>query len=261
MAAEVGSDWARRQPPRNVTVAASPAEDEIARELEDVWLWPASGASPYSGKTAALFPWALAKAYLSSPAALADSIRERLRRLDDTDRAAAKERAALQRLAELTEKAQHAGSAKYDALLDYLGKIGVSRTGERRVVIFAERVATLNWLADAVRRDLRLADNQVTVLHGGLSDTDQQDIVESFKLESSPIRVLITGDIASEGVNLHTAVPPPAPLRHPVEPDPHRAAQRPHRSLRAASPPARSPPCCSHRPPSDSAATSGSSPV
>lgn len=204
VAAEVGSDWAKRQPPRNIPVVASPAEDEIARELEDVWLWPPSGSSPYSGKTTALFPWVLAKAYLSSPAALADSIRERLRRLDDTDRAAAKERAALQRLAELTEKAQHAGSAKYDALLDYLGKIGVSRTGERRVVIFAERVATLNWLAHALRRDLRLADNQVTVLHGGLSDTDQQDIVESFKLESSPIRVLITGDIASEGVNLHT---------------------------------------------------------
>lgn len=204
VAAEVGSDWAKRQPPRNITVAASPAENEIAHELENVWLWPASGASPYSGKTTALFPWVLAKAYLSSPAALAESIRERLRRLDDADPAAAKERTALRRLAELTDKAHHAGSAKYDALLEYLGKIGISRTGERRVVIFAERVATLNWLSGAVKRDLKLDDNQVTVLHGGLSDTDQQDIVESFKLESSSIRVLITGDVASEGVNLHT---------------------------------------------------------
>ena len=204
VAAEVGSDWAKRQPPRNITVAASPAEDEIARELEDVWLWPASGSSPYSGKTTALFPWVLAKAYLSSPAALAESIRERLRRLDGTEPAAGKERTALRRLAELTDKAHHAGSAKYDALMDYLDRIGVSRTGERRMVIFAERVATLNWLAGAIKRDLRLDDNQVTVLHGGLSDTDQQDIVESFKLESSPIRVLITGDVASEGVNLHT---------------------------------------------------------
>ncbi|MGO1239934.1 MAG: helicase-related protein, partial [Cellulosimicrobium funkei] len=29
-------------------------------------------------------------------------------------------------------------------------------------------------------------------------------IVESFKLASSPIRVLVTGDVASEGVNLHS---------------------------------------------------------
>lgn len=41
------------------------------------------------------------------------------------------------------------------------------------------------------------------MLHGGLSDIEQQEIVESFKLASSPIRVLVTGDIASEGVNLH----------------------------------------------------------
>jgi hypothetical protein len=204
VAAEVGSDWAERQPPRNITIAASPAEDEIARELEDVWLWPESGTSPYSGSTAGLFPWVLAKAFLSSPAALGESIKERMRRLDDHEPKAARERKALQRLAELTDKALTAGSAKYDALLKYLGEVGVAPTSERRVVVFAERVATLNWLAKNIIRDMKLADDQVAILHGGLSDTDQQHIVESFKLESSPIRVLVTGDVASEGVNLHT---------------------------------------------------------
>ena len=42
VAAEVGSDWAERQPPQNVLVPATPHEDAIARELEDVWLWPVS---------------------------------------------------------------------------------------------------------------------------------------------------------------------------------------------------------------------------
>lgn len=204
VAAEVGSDWAKRQPPRNITVAASPAEDAIARELEDVWLWPEADTSPYSGSNAALFPWVLAKAFLSSPAALAESIKERMRRLDDDEPKAAKEQVALQRLAELTDKALTAGSAKYEALLKHLKGIGISRAGDRRVVVFAERVATLNWLAKAIVRDLKLAEDQVAILHGGLSDEDQQTIVESFKLESSPIRVLITGDVASEGVNLHT---------------------------------------------------------
>ena len=204
VAAEVGSDWAEREAPRNITVAASAAEDAVARELEDVWLWPGPGGSPYSGSTAALFPWVLAKAFLSSPAALAESIRERIRRLDDSEPKAAAERRALQRLSELNDKALAAGSAKYDALVDYLEKIGVARSSERRVVVFAERVATLHWLEKALTRDLKLASDQVQVLHGGLSDKDQQNIVESFKLESSPIRVLVTGDVASEGVNLHT---------------------------------------------------------
>ena len=204
VAGEVGSDWAERQPPRNVTVPASDIENEIAKELEEVWLWPEAGASPYAGKNASLFPWVLAKAYLSSPAALAESVRERRRRLDQSDPATKKERAALDRLAELAHKAIDSRSAKYDALVKHLKSIGVSRDGECRVVVFAERVATLNSLAAAVIKDVKLAADQVTVLHGGLSDKDQQAIVESFKLESSPIRVLITGDVASEGVNLHT---------------------------------------------------------
>lgn len=204
VASEVGADWAERQPPHNVTVVASPVEDEIARELEHTWLWPESGKNPYSGKNTSLFPWILAKAYLSSPAALAQSVHERRKRLDEKDPATRNERHALDRLAELTQVALTQGSAKYDALLKHLEKIGVAKNSDRRVVVFAERVATLDWLAENVRKDMKLAADQVTVLHGGLSDQDQQEIVESFKLESSPIRVLITGDVASEGVNLHT---------------------------------------------------------
>ncbi|MCP9401706.1 SWF/SNF helicase family protein, partial [Cutibacterium acnes] len=63
--------------------------------------------------------------------------------------------------------------------------------------------ATLCWLRDRLRGDLCLAEDQIAVLHGGLSDTEQQQIVESFKQSNSPIRVLVTGDVASEGVNLH----------------------------------------------------------
>src|SRR5574337_28105 len=203
VAAEVGADWAEHQPPQHITITASNAEDEIARELEEVWLWPESGTSPYSGRTAALFPWVLAKAFLSSPAALAESISERLRRLDDTGKAAA-ERKALTRLAELTEHARRAGSAKYAALLKHLKTIGIAANSERRVVIFAERVATCEWLRTSITKDLNMSADQVAMLHGGLPDTDQQGIVESFKLASSPIRVLVTGDIASEGVNLHS---------------------------------------------------------
>ncbi|MFJ4108644.1 helicase-related protein [Oerskovia enterophila] len=203
VASVVGAAWAERLEPDNQEVAASPVENEIARELAQTWLWPEGGVSPYSGKTASLFPWTLAKAFLSSPAALAASVRERLKRLGDGP-AAATERAALETLQDLAELALRAPSGKYDALLAHLRKIKVGPASGMRAVVFAERVATLDWLQQRLMKDLRLSKEQVGVLHGGLSDTEQQDIVDSFKLASSPIRVLVTGDVASEGVNLHS---------------------------------------------------------
>src|SRR3954447_8520809 len=49
VASVVGGDWAERKEPQNLLVAASPAENEIAQELEGTWLYPASGSWPYTG--------------------------------------------------------------------------------------------------------------------------------------------------------------------------------------------------------------------
>ncbi|WP_231388773.1 C-terminal helicase domain-containing protein [Marmoricola sp. URHB0036] len=103
----------------------------------------------------------------------------------------------------MAERAHIEPSGKYDALRAHLDDIGVAKQSPTRVVVFAERVATLEWLQARLCHDLRMTTDQVVVLHGGLTDVDQQDVVESFKLESSPTRVLVTGDVASEGVNLH----------------------------------------------------------
>ncbi|WP_402374548.1 SNF2-related protein [Isoptericola rhizosphaerae] len=233
VASVVGADWAERKEPQNVLVTPSPLEEEIAVELEDTWLWPTSGSSPYSGRGGAtLFPWTLAKAFLSSPAALEESVRKRLRALDagtetsDEDESLvtpdaddggipdaratagtgtrATERTALARLHDLATRSLTERSAKYDALRDHLRGIGVGKGSDMRAVVFAERVATLGWLQGRLTKDFGLKPENVAVLHGGLSDVDQQRIVESFKLASSPIRVLVTGDVASEGVNLHS---------------------------------------------------------
>ena len=198
VASTVGADWAERLEPNNVLVAANAIEDEIATELEHTWLHPQAGASPYSGNNTRLFPWVLAKAYLSSPAALRATVVERLRKVT-----AGAEHDALQRLRELADENLSHGSAKYDALTAQLRRIGINRTSHDRVVIFAERVSTLHWLRERIASDFRLKDDQIRVLHGGISDVEQQEIVKSFKQESNPIRVLVTGDVASEGVNLH----------------------------------------------------------
>lgn len=197
----VGADWARRQEPNNRLIEATPTENAVAVELETVWLHPAGGDSPYSGARGHLFPWTLAKAFLSSPAALRASIQERIKRTPHDD-AGRRERSALARLAELNERTFDS-SAKYAALVDLLESIGIRRTSTERAVVFAERVPTLEWLRSKLQRDFGLEPEQVAVLHGGLTDIDQQEIVESFKLAGSPIRILVTGDVASEGVNLH----------------------------------------------------------
>ncbi|MCL1800581.1 MAG: SWF/SNF helicase family protein, partial [Promicromonosporaceae bacterium] len=153
--------------------------------------------------------------FFSSPAALRESIINRLitlrsshnndgdLRLDAQDSPHAIETLALERLLTLADRALTQPSAKYDALVDYLQNLKVGGSSSVRAVVFAERVATLNWLAEKLPKDLKLPKGAVAVLHGGLSDQEQLAIIDDFKLESSPIRILITGDVASEGVNLH----------------------------------------------------------
>src|SRR5690606_16438272 len=97
--------------------------------------------------------------------------------------AVAEERAALERLRSLTERSLTEPSAKYDALLDHLRSIGVGAGKDMRAVVFAERVATLGWLQQKLARDLGLSADgengiaEVAVLHGGLSDVEQQAVV------------------------------------------------------------------------------------
>ena len=214
----VGDSWAERRPPEMLPVEPSPEELAVAREIAGTWTHPAIGHGPMSGRGAQLFPWTLAKSFLSSPVALRETLRNRTRELLKKADAAsldeippsssfAAEADALARLATLNDACLPADgtprSGKYARLVRLLKDKGVAAKSPERVVVFAERVATLSWLQQHLREDLGLKDGQVAVLHGGLTDVEQQRVVESFKQSTSPIRVLITGDIASEGVNLH----------------------------------------------------------
>lgn len=203
VAGEVGSDWAEREEPKHIHVKASAAENRVVDELVETWLRPESGVSPYSGKTTALFPWTLAKAFLSSPDALQETITNRQKRLDTNLPTESREHVALDRLLSLTTNVSGKDCAKYSALLKHLKVLGVSKSSDMRVVVFAERVKTLEWLQTHLCKDLKLTGDNVPIMHGGLTDEQQQEIVESFKQSTSPIKVLVTGDIASEGVNLH----------------------------------------------------------
>lgn len=197
---EVGHKWARRPEPHVLAVAASAAEDAIATELSQVWLHP-EGEAPVTGAGRRLFPWTLAKAFLSSPEALAETVANRTKTLAANGELHTAEGAALTRLAGLVEGA---GSAKLDALVTHLRAVGVGRGSATRIVLFSERVATLKWLRRELPARLKMPDEAFAVLHGGLVDVEQHAVVDAFQRSATPVRVLITGDVASEGVNLHT---------------------------------------------------------
>ncbi|MCU1614232.1 MAG: helicase domain protein [Frankiales bacterium] len=203
VAREVNTTWAARPAPRVLAVQASPAEDALAAELSEVWLHPREGSAPVTGHGRHLFPWTLAKSFLSSPAALLETVQNRQKTLADKGESHTAEGSALARLADLADAADGKGSAKLEALVGHLESIGIRRGSDVRVVVFTERLATLHWLRRTLPTALDLPEDAFAVLHGGLQDTEQLEVVDAFGRSGTPIRVLLTGDVASEGVNLH----------------------------------------------------------
>lgn len=61
----------------------------------------------------------------------------------------------------------------------------------------------MKYLAERLRKDLGLKANAIQEISGGMSDAEQQRIVEDFGRTESPVRVLVASDVASEGLNLH----------------------------------------------------------
>jgi superfamily II DNA or RNA helicase len=158
-----------------------------------------------------LFRTLLEKSLFSSPAACLNTIDGRLRRTRARADAAlySADVAALEDLTARLVAIPSAGFSKYQSLLGLLAPRGPTSLGwspkpaDDRLVIFTERIATLEWLAEHLPTDLGLRPNQITTLHGGMSDVDQQAVVEAFGNAASPLRLLLASDVASEGINLH----------------------------------------------------------
>ncbi|MBT2528843.1 DEAD/DEAH box helicase [Streptomyces sp. ISL-99] len=202
---QMKGQWADRGPSESVHCAATPVEEKVFEELAQVWL-------PVEGKSVSdvpLFPYTLLKSFLSSHVALKATVEARIKTLEkkDAPTATAPELAALHRLRELTADMSESDSAKFAALVHQLKAIGVGPRSETRVVVFSERVQTLEWLRAAVPVALgfkgKALQEAARVMHGGLSDEQQMQCVEDFGLADAPVRMLFTGDVASEGVNLH----------------------------------------------------------
>ena len=191
---QIGGKWPDRGPSVSIRCAATEPEEEVFEELTRTWLGPDAPVD----RTRRLFPYTLLKAFLSSQIALAETAGNRLKNATDQ-----RERDALTRLIALANAITPETSAKLKALIEQLRRIGVGSSSTTRVVVFSESVPTLKLLHETVPAALGLRRDQVQIMHGGCSDQQQQEIVEDFSLAGSKVRILFTGDVASEGVNLH----------------------------------------------------------
>jgi superfamily II DNA or RNA helicase len=156
-----------------------------------------------------LFKTTLEKALFSSPVACLQTIRHRINRLEkENDPGYVEDIRSLRYLASLLDKISERDFSKYQKLLSVIRdkSYGFGWDGKDptdRLVIFTERIETLKFLEENLKRDLQLKDHHVVILHGSLSDIEQQEIVEAFGREEAPVRLLIASDVASEGINLH----------------------------------------------------------
>lgn len=154
-----------------------------------------------------LFKTSLEKSLFSSPAACIKSIDERIRKLEKKyPDGNMPDIVILKELKAALELISPADFSRYTKLLKLLNSTEYGWSPSKnndRLVIFTERIETMRYLAENLKKDLGLKDNQLEVMHGGMSDKELQRIVDEFGRAESSIRVIVASDVASEGINLH----------------------------------------------------------
>lgn len=145
-----------------------------------------------------LFAFSLFKTFLSSPAAALKSVIARMEKSDANHE-------ELENLKTLLEDmlARHTDS-RYDAFCSKLRSLGwKGKKKDERIVVFTERIETMNYLKRRLMDDFSMTDEQIAIFNGSLSDTEQEEMVAAFGKEDCPVRVFISSDSGSQGVNLH----------------------------------------------------------
>jgi SNF2 family DNA or RNA helicase len=155
-----------------------------------------------------LFSIGIFKAFMSSPLAALESINRRIEKVGAKQNDASLVEENLEILRNLQQKLTKIidtkADSKYAQLKTTLIGLGWSaKKHDERFVIFAERIDTLKYLRENLKIDFKISDDAIQFFHGGLSDSEQQNIIEDFGKEDSSVKVLLCSDAGSQGVNLH----------------------------------------------------------
>jgi SNF2 family DNA or RNA helicase len=178
-----------------------PEEEAVLEKIQNARQEAFDKAKGDMSDGALLFTIGLFKAYMSSPAACLETINNRLAKEKD-------EEIAKEFLLELKSSLEHILSSKKDSkfkeLISQLKAAGwKGKEQDDRIIIFAERRKTLDYLEEQLKLEFNIKDNAIVQFNGSLTDTEQQDIIEKFSKEDNPIRLFLTSDAGSQGVNLH----------------------------------------------------------
>jgi ERCC4-related helicase len=169
-----------------------------------------------------LFRTTLIKSFLSSPAALKESVEKKLKDLKqhlakkrepDVRKRIEADKLQLEDLLADIEKLK-GKFTRLLGLMDYIRSAKV--TNEDRLVIFTERLATQDLLAKSLveakladgifdpKKDAKNPEGSLLALaHGSLAEDDLGRVVKAFQNSKDNVKILIATNVASEGLNLH----------------------------------------------------------
>jgi superfamily II DNA or RNA helicase len=155
-----------------------------------------------------LFSIMIFKAFMSSPSAALSSIENRLEKVEDLSTNSTKYEDSIEVLKEhqrlLKDIIDSKSDSKYKKLKLTLMELGWSgKKKDERFVLFAERIATLDYLKENLKKDFVLSDDAIQSFSGTDSDVEQQQKIEDFGRGDSKVRILLSSDAGSQGVNLH----------------------------------------------------------
>jgi hypothetical protein len=122
-----------------------------------------------------------------------------------SDALSKEDQALLARMLEWAEKEAHRPDAKATALLNWLTHTCKpdGAWNDERVIVFTEYRDTQRWLQDLMVRHGFEAE-RIALLYGGLETDKRERIKAEFQAppDRSPVRILLSTDAASEGIDL-----------------------------------------------------------
>ena len=187
--------------------AASPSEEAAFEELLKI---PFTQKGEHKGgKQQELQRIGMQKALFSSPYAALDSTERRIDLLNakqDRSQDEDTEICALETFAETLRVIDAKSFSKFQKLVEHLKSKEFNwqvSDPTDRLVLFSERIETLKWLQQELPKALGMKPAQFEILHGGMTDTEHQELVDRFGRKDDSMRVLLCSDVASAGLNLH----------------------------------------------------------
>jgi ERCC4-related helicase len=200
-------------PLRDTTIDATPAEEQVYAILAALRnAARGSHASDDSRAPRALLQYGLYKQFLSSPESCRQTVQRRIATVSASNPDST-ELADLDRLAATLLNLTMRDASRYRLLKQQLRDIGWDGSARSpRVLVFTEYRDTQDTLAAALARDFGLTYSDkfeaqptqvLATIHGSSPDVHLMKTVEAFGTGAAPIRMLLTTDVASEGINLH----------------------------------------------------------